>query len=321
MDIFEKKEIIVANIKRFNANNINPNDVILCNTDEELLKLILRQSPNYWFNNYVLTLEEFVDFFSDLFEKYNIFTTGEHHLYGSHKGYAFGDAILYVYNNYELYAYQKATVYAYTQSHIYTHDFTKAEAHNLACVDMFDANCHTEYFDESCGYIHNGEAISNDKSSIVLIEGTLTSLNYSHIKTLPGGYKNVTAMDNCTLELHGSPCADCYNRCQVKAYDMSEVICHNNVCVESYNKSQVILNDLSSCVAHDTSIIHICAAKCVKLMDLSIGYNYHDIAIQMDVSGTSYLCDLTNTFTQVQNNGTIKWEQSGKIFSNQRNLN
>lgn len=56
-------------------------------------------------------------------------------------------------------------------------------------------------------------------------------------------------------------------------------------------------------------------------MDLSIGYNYHDIAIQMDVSGTSYLCDLTDTFTQVQNNGTIKWEQSGKIFSNQRNLN
>lgn len=321
MDIFEKKEIIITNIKRFNADNINPNDVILCNTDEELLKLILHSAPNYWFNNYVLTLEQFIEFFSYLFEQYNIFTTGEHHLYGHHKGYAFGDAILYVYNDYELYACQKATVYAYTQSHIFTHDFVKAEAHNLSFIDMFDANCYTEYFDESGGNIHNGEAKAHDKSSVVLFEGVLTSSDYTTVKTLAGGYKKITALDNSKLELHASPCVDCYNRCQVKAFDFSEVMCHNNVCVESYNKSQITLCDLSSCIAHDTSIVHIKAAKCVKLMDLSIGYNYCDIEVQMDVSGTSYLCDLTDTFTQVQNNGTIKWEQSGKIFSNQRNLN
>lgn len=321
MDIFEKKNFIVERIKRFSADRINPNDVILCNTDRELLDLILKQSPNYWFNNYVLTLDEFIQFFEEYFEEYNIFTTGEHHLYGNHTAYAFGDAILYVYNDYKLHAYQKAVVYAYTQSHIFTHDFVKAEAHNLSCIDMFDINCKTKYFDESGGNIYNGEAKSYDKSNVTLFEGTLTSNNYSHVKTLAGGYKKITALDNCRLELHGSPCADCYNSCNVRAFDFSEVTCHNNVCVECYNKSQVILNDLTACIAHDTSTVHICAAKCVKLMDLSVGYNYHDIAIKMDVSGTSYLCDLTDTFTQVQNNGTIKWTESGKVFSNQRNLN
>lgn len=317
MDIFAKKELILTNIKRFDANYINPNDVMLCNTDEDLLKLILQSSPNYWFNNYVLTLDQFVDFFSYLFEQYNIFTTGEHRLYGHHKGYAFGDAVLYVYNDYELHAYQKATVYAYTQSRIFTHDFVKAEAHNLSCVDMFGVNCQTKYFEESGGNVHNGIAYTYDKSFITMMGGTLEASNNSKIKTTGNDCKNILAMDNVMLDLHGRTIAKCYNNCRVKSYDLSEVICHNFTCVESYDKSCITLYDSTSCIAHDRSVIHICAAKCVKLLDCAIGYNTHDIAIQMDVCGTSYLCDLTDTFTQVQNNGTIKWWQSGEIFSNQ----
>lgn len=321
MNTFDKISYLEENIKNYYASEIDINELKLCGSDEELLSYILNTNPSYWFNNYVIDLNKFIEFFSELFEKMNIFVSGEHNVYGSTKAYAFGNSIIKSYNDSIVYAYNKAKIYAYTYSTVELHDYSFAEAHNNSCVNVHGNDCIAEYHEDSKGTVYRGNVKTFDKSSITMMEGCAEANNYSHIQTLYGGYKKIIALDDTTLELYGSPFVEAYNNSQIKAYDMSQVICHNNASVEANNKTIVTLNDKSNCLARDTAMVHVCNANCVKLTDTSVAYNVQSISPKYTLQGTSYLCDLTDTNTQVQNSATIKWFQSGKIFSNERNLN
>lgn len=321
MNTFEKITVLVNNIKNYNATDIDINELQLCATDDELLSFILKTYPSYWFENYVIDIRLFTEYFSELFEKYNIYVDGEHTVYGSKTVYAFGNAQITAYNNTVINAYNKSKVYAFTYSTVELHDLSFCEAHNNSCVNMHGGKCTAEYHEESKGTIYSGNAKLYDKSSVVMLEGEIEANDTSHVQTLCGGYKTIKAMDEVTLELNGSPSVDAYNSVQIRAYDLSQVTCHNNVCVEAYNKSIVTLNDYSNCIGHDTATVYVCNANCVKLVDTAVAYNIQSLSPKYTLQGTSYLCDLTDTNTQVQNSATIKWFQSGKIFSNERNLN
>lgn len=317
MNTFEKIEILANNIEKFNANSIDVNELKLCSTDNELLNFILKNQANYWFDNYVLDLNTFIEFFSDIFEENNVFVSGEHSVYGSKTVYSFGDAKLTIYNDSVVNAYHVSKIYAHSHSTANLYDKSSCIARNESCVNMHSSECNAEVRDDSKANIYRGNAKLYDKSSAVLLEGNVETNDSSNLRTLYGGFKRVIAMDNSVLELYGSPSVEAYNSVQIKAYDLSQVNCHNNVCIESYGKSIITLNDLCNCVAHDTSVVHVCHANCVKLLDTAIGYNIQSISPKYVLQGTSYLCDFMDTNVKVENSATIKWFKNGSVFSNQ----
>ena len=321
MEVNEKKQFLFERIKKYNATQIDHNKMLLCETDRELLMFFLQNDPSYWFSHYVITIEEFKDFFSEYFSDYRIYTEGEHKLYGHHTAYVFDVATVSLYNDMTAYAYNSSKVYAYQKSTVHAYDNVKVEARNNSTASIYGRNCEAEFRNESKGYVENGTAQSYDTAAVCIEEGTLTMHGQSTATSIQGGYKEILCYDQTKLVAKGSPSVCAMNNSYVEAHDLSDVTVTDTALVDAYDRSRITMNCMSRCNAFDMSNIRINGGKCLVMNGMATATNVSERGMMLTPRGASYLIDMTDTYVNVQNSATIKWYCSGKLFSNERALN
>lgn len=325
MELNEIKTVLNKRIAKYDKKNLlNPIEIQICNTKEELILLLFKD------NNKLNDLIEQRVIYSDILLQWfteqelktkNIYVTGIINLYGTKNYYVLGDCIAKIHNDAIVFSYENASVVLRQKSRLYAYGNTDFKACDESRVIISSSSRITGSFHGySYGEINNSHASIKcyEHSSIYSVASSNICLyDFAKINAVKGTV-NIELYGKSEALLCNNSNAICYENSTVNANDISYAILYDNSCGFFNNNARGICYSAREVTCRDGSNVSI--YQNVKFLNT---YNYSTVKImemgtKLRAYGNSVIQDFADIYTEALDNSIIIWMHKHQIFKNQR---
>lgn len=324
MEIKEIKDILLERVKKYDVENIiNPIEITLCNTKENLLLFLFRN------NNIVKYLIEQRIIYSDLLlqmfskqelQELNIYTDGNIKLFGTKTYYILGNCIATIYNDAHVFSYENAQITLRQKAMLYAYGNTTFKACDNSQIITNGININGTLHGHSIGEINN-------------CHGNVTCYEYSNI--LANSSSNIFLYDYSKIKaINNSTYINLHDKSEAVLCNNSNAICYDNSVITSNDSSFATLYDNSMGYFNNNSNGRCFSAREITCRDKSnvdvyqnVKYTnlYGNSVLRILEMGTklrayenSIVLDFADIYTEALDNAIIIWMNRHQIFKNQQ---